>query len=99
MVPADIFFIITSTTVIIVGVGFAIALYLVIQILRDVRKIIRTTERIGNTLEKDIEKASAYIKSKGSHVAGWAEVAMRFITKRFTKTKSRGRKKDAGDYT
>lgn len=97
MEPADIFFVITSVAVICITAVFAVALYFVILILREIRIVMLIILRLGSGLEKDITEARAYVKREGDSVSGFAGSIASFFVRRFSKRKAGRKTKDMRD--
>ena len=97
MEPADIFFVITSVAVICVTAVFAVALYFVILILREIRIVMLIILRLGSGLEKDITEARAYVKREGDSVSGLVGTVAGFLSRYLPKRKVGRKAKDMHD--
>ena len=97
MEPADIFFVITSVAVICVTAVFAVALYFVILILREIRIVMLIILRLGSGLEKDITEARAYVKREGDSASGLVGAVASFFLRHLPKRKGERKAKDMHD--
>jgi len=87
IIKADVFFFITSISVVVVGILLTVALVYAIRTLQDIRKFSRRLLKEGDEILTDITEAREYIKKKGGQIATATGVIRRFV--------SRGRKKKA----
>ena len=62
LLRSDIFFIITSVVVVILGILFAVALVYLIRILSDVKKLSKAVRKEGENIVEDIEGLRENIK-------------------------------------
>ncbi|MCX6703198.1 MAG: hypothetical protein NTV02_00705 [Candidatus Zambryskibacteria bacterium] len=62
LLKSDIFFVITSIAVVIVGTLFAVALIYLIRILSDVKKLSRVVRKEGENIIEDVEGLRENIK-------------------------------------
>ena len=65
LVHADIFFFITSIFVVVLTIGSGIALYFIILILRDVRRLSDIARREGEKLAGDIDDVRGVLRGEG----------------------------------
>jgi hypothetical protein len=65
VVHADIFFFITSAAVILITIGILIALYYIVQIVRDVREIVARVRKASVEAERDFEALRATLHEEG----------------------------------
>ncbi|MCE9643983.1 hypothetical protein K8Q93_01935 [Candidatus Parcubacteria bacterium] len=84
---ANIFFLITSIAVIVVGIGLSIALYYVILILREFREVAEKVRKASDGLEEDFQDLRAGVKSEGRKVKSAFDLALGFILQRFARGK------------
>ena len=89
IVHADIFFFITATAVIIIGLGMLIALYYVVLILRDVRAVAQKVRKASDELEQDFEIVRTEIKNGGLRVRTIFELVLGFIARQIPKARTK----------
>jgi hypothetical protein len=94
IIHADIFFFITAIAVVVVSIGLLIALYYVIDILRDVRVVMKKVRKASDELEQDFEDLRANIKKEGVVVRTIFELAVRFITRQIPGLRMKKEKKE-----
>lgn len=94
LIHADIFFFITAIAVVIISIGMAIALYLVISILRDVQAVATKVRKASDELEQDFEVLRSSVKEEGVRVKTIVELVLAFIARQIPR--SRARKKATG---
>ncbi len=85
ILETNIFFLITGLGVIVITAGVAVALYYIIHILRDVRKIVSKLNKASNELEQDFEILRSTIKDEGSKVRTIVDMALGFFLSRMKK--------------
>lgn len=79
LVQADIFFFITAIAVVFGTGAFLVAMWYVIQILRDVREISTKAKNAADKLEVDFEALRTDLKHKGTKVGSIADMLLAFI--------------------
>lgn len=79
LIHADIFFFITAIAVVLATGALLVALWYVIQILRDVREISAKAKNAADKLEVDFETLRADLKHKGTKVGSIADMILAFI--------------------
>ena len=89
LVHADIFFFITAIAVVIISIGLAIVLYFVIDIVLDVRAVVKKVRKASSELEQDFEVLRSSVKEEGVRVKTIVELVLAFIARQIPK----GRKK------
>jgi hypothetical protein len=78
LVHADIFFFVSTIALVVLSIALLVALYYVIAVVRDVRKISARMERASVTLEKDFDELRENVKAEGRKVRGMADVILGF---------------------
>ncbi len=74
LIKADIFFFITSISVVLVTIGIAVALYYIIRILRNIREVTERLDEGSKVLAKDLSDLRGTIKREGfvwGHIFGF----------------------------
>lgn len=89
---ADIFFFITAIAVVVVGLGWVIALYYIILILREVYEIAKIVRSVSATVENDFGALREKIHGESARVRSFFEFLIGLISH---KARSRTKKKDA----
>ncbi len=95
LVHADIFFFITSVAVVVVSIGMLIALYFIIQIVRDVRAIVAKLRKAGDDLERDLTELRAQVRNEGGKVKTLFEAGVAFLSHRLRTRTRRKKTEDA----
>ena len=85
ILQTNIFFFITGLAVIVVGAGFAVALYYIVLILRDLQKIVSKINKASNELEQDFEALRSNVKNEGVKVRAMADLVLGFLLSRMKK--------------
>ncbi len=92
LVHADIFFFISTIALVVLSIGFAIALYYAINILRDVREVTARIKKASTDIERDLDALRYSVKAEGAKVKGIADLVLGFVVRALT-PKSVRRKK------
>ncbi len=79
LLKADIFFVITSASVVVVAVFLVIALVYVIRIVKDVKYVSKRVKAEADLIALDIDAARAKIKEEGYKAASIADYFMSFL--------------------
>lgn len=81
VVHADIFFFISSLSVICVTIGMIALFYYVIPIARDVRAIVARLRKAGEEVEKDFEALRATLREEGTKGKTILNLVFGFVTR------------------
>lgn len=65
LVQADIFFFITTLAIVVVTIAILVALFFLIQILRDIRYVSRRVREQSDRVLSDVEELRAFLKREG----------------------------------
>lgn len=85
VLKSDVFFFITSASIIILSIVLLVALYYLIKILRDVKEISHTVKKESELIVKDVDAVRRSIKKKGKQVSAFISKAVSSKSKRRTK--------------
>lgn len=83
LVHADIFFFITSISVIVLSLLVAVALFYVVKILRDIQAISAKIRKASDELEQDFESLRSAVKGEGVRVKTIFDLFLEFIIAKF----------------
>lgn len=92
-VQADIFFFVTTVSVVLITGAVLWGAYHVVGILRDVRAIAAKVRKASDDLEQDFESLRNQVKTEGVKLKGIVDVLIGFVTYRLG-TKSRKKKSE-----
>lgn len=90
---ANIFFIITSVVVVVLAVFWAIILWYVIGIVREVRTIARRLSRASENIEKDFNDFRTQVRAGGDKVRSLGLTFFEFIVRKITAGPTRSKKR------
>ncbi len=93
LIQADIFFFVTTVSVVLITGAVLWGAYHVVGILRDVRAIAAKVRKASDDLEQDFEALRAQVKTEGVKVRGIIDLLIGFVTYRFG-TRSRKKKSE-----
>ncbi len=82
LIHADIFFLVTTVTIICVGLLALVALYYAIRILHDIDAVSRKARTEAEAVIVDIGEVRQKVKEQGIKVAGMLAFISRFIKKK-----------------
>jgi len=80
---ADIFFFVTTVSVVLITAVVLWGGYYLVGILRDVRAICARVRKASETVEQDFESLRAQVKTEGMKLRGIVDVLIGFLTYRF----------------
>lgn len=83
LIHADIFFFITSISVVVLSLFVAAALYYVVKILRDLQAVSAKIRKASDELEEDFEHLRSAMKGEGLKVKTIFDLFLEFITLKF----------------
>jgi nitrogen fixation/metabolism regulation signal transduction histidine kinase len=90
---ANIFFIITSVVVVVLAVFWAIILWYVIGIVREVRSIARRLSTASENIEKDFNDFRMQVRAGGDRVRSLGLTFFEFMVRRLTAGSARSKKR------
>ncbi|MEK7542650.1 MAG: hypothetical protein AAB524_03035 [Patescibacteria group bacterium] len=93
LLKADIFFFITTAAMVVIAITVLIALFFLIQILRDARHVSRRIREQSDRILLDVEDLRNFIKKEGKKAMDIKELVEGVIGTFFPKRKSRRVKK------
>ncbi|MEK7576341.1 MAG: hypothetical protein AAB482_01465 [Patescibacteria group bacterium] len=82
LIHADIFFFIASAFVVVLTIGFILALVYIIPALKDLRDLSATVKKEGDKIASDIDGIRNTIKEKGSKAKSTFDSVLAFFTRR-----------------
>ncbi len=92
-IQSDIFFFITTAALVVITITVVIALFFLIQILRDVRHVSRRVREQSDRILSDVEDLRNFIKEEGKKAINIKELVGGVIETFFSKRKPRRAKK------
>ncbi|OHA62951.1 MAG: hypothetical protein A2748_00530 [Candidatus Wildermuthbacteria bacterium RIFCSPHIGHO2_01_FULL_45_20] len=95
LVKADIFFFITSIAAVLITLVCCVALFYVVQILRDLRYIVRKFREESDQIINDIEDLRSYVKEEGKKAFNIGKLLQFGSTVWGKRKRSARRKKDS----
>lgn len=82
LLKANIFFFITSLSVMLITGGMLVLLYHLIPIVRDVRDIVRRLRNAGEAVEKDFEALRVNLRQEGAKSKAIVDAGLGFIARK-----------------
>jgi len=89
LIQADIFFFITSITVIIIGLFVAAGLFYTVRILRDVKHISSKVREEGDKIVDDVDELREDFKKEGTRLTGVLSVFAKLLARKAKKFKKK----------
>ena len=93
VVHADIFFFISSLSVVCITIGVLILLYYIIPIARDARAIVAKLRKAGDEVEKDFESLRSTLREEGAKGKTILNLVFGFVTRTLTPAAKKPRAK------
>ena len=87
VLKSDVFFFVTSISVIVLSLVLLVALYYLIKILRDVKDISHTVKKESELIASDVDAVRRSIKRKGKQIGAFISRAASSESRRKTKHK------------